>query len=640
MNVLAWTKQVRDLHRLYAAKQNSFWKAKVKDSHSNPKKLWKTLSHVLCQDQSRKTIPSDSEVNAENFLKAFEAKVESVRASTSSVPPPVFQGDGCSPIFDQFVDIDADEAVKLVRGAANKNCELDPVPTWIIEEFVEDLAPFIAHLINASTRTGSFPSDQKCAMVTPILKKISLDPWDLSNYRPVSNLSFISKILERSVYTQLNGYLHAHNLLPAKQSAYRKFHSTETTLIDILCDVHSAVDAGQLTLLALLDQSAAFDVIDHQILFERLRHSFGLSGKALEWIRSYLTDRSFYVKFNGISFSISSLICGVPQGSVLGPLLFILYTAELISLVEKHGFNAHTYADDLQIYGHTNTDQAPYLVQRLSNCIDAVKDWMAKNRLRLNPARTELIWLGSSFHLQHAPITKEPLLISGTSILPSKQVRNLGVILECDLSMTAHVNKLLGTCFYHIRQLRLVRRSLDEDAAHALVRALIHSRLDYCNGVLANLTMEKFGRLQSVLKAAARLIFKFPGRTSDTELIRSRLHWLSYPDRITYKLCVLAYKCEHGAAPVYLSRRLVPTSVIPGRAKLRSASSGLLIVPYVPSKTIGSNRSFSYCAPVAWNRLHILSDGLTDPQISLASFKKQLKTFLFKNGDVLLHSSK
>ena len=252
----------------------------------------------------------------------------------------------------------------------------------------------------------------------------------------------------------------------------------------------------------------------------------------------------------------------------------------------------------------------------------------------------ELIWLGSSYHLQHAPITKEPLLISGTSILPSKQVRNLGVTLEWDLSMMAHVNKLLGTCFYHIRQLRLVRRSLDEDAAHALVRALIHSRLDYCNGVLANLTMEKFGRLQSVLKAAARLIFKFPGRTSVSELIRSRLHWLSYPDRVTYKLCVLSYKCQHGSAPVYLSRRLVPTSVIPGRAKLRSASSGLLIVPYVPSKTIGSNRSFSYCAPVAWNRLHIQSDGLTDPHISLASFKKQLKTFLFKNGDVLLHPSK
>ena len=154
---------------------------------------------------------------------------------------------------------------------------------------------------------------------------------------------------------------------------------------------------------------------------------------------------------------------------------------------------------------------------------------MVKNRLRLNPAKNELIWLGSLYHLQHAQITKEPLLISGTSILPSKQVRNLEVILECDLSVTAHVNKLLSTCFYHIRHLCLVRRLLGEDAAHALVRALIHSHLDYCNGVLASLTMEKFGRMQSVLKAAAHLIFKFPGLTSISELIRSRLHWLNYP---------------------------------------------------------------------------------------------------------------
>ena len=144
--------------------------------------------------------------------------------------------------------------------------------------------------------------------------------------------------------------------------------------------------------------------------------------------------------------------------------------------------------------------------------------------------------------------------------------------------------------------------------------------------------MEKCRRLQSVLKAAARLIFKFPGRTSVSELIRSRLHWLNYPDRVKYKLCVLSYKCLHGAAPVYLSPRLVPTSVIPGRTKLRSASSGLLIVPCVPSKTIGSNRSFSYCAPVAWNRLHILSDGLSDPHISLASFKNNLKPFCLKIG--------
>ena len=144
---------------------------------------------------------------------------------------------------------------------------------------------------------------------------------------------------------------------------------------------------------------------------------------------------------------------------------------------------------------------------------------MERNRLRLNPAKTEVIWLGSTYHLQHAPITKEPLLIAGSSIIASKHVRNLGVIFDGDLSMTVHVNKLLSACFYHIRQLRLVCRSLDIDATHALVRALIHSRLDYCNGVLAHLSIEKYKRLQSVLKAAARLIFQMPGRASVTDLI-------------------------------------------------------------------------------------------------------------------------
>ena len=155
--------------------------------------------------------------------------------------------------------------------------------------------------------------------------------------------------------------------------------------------------------------------------------------------------------------------------------------------------------------------------------------------------------------------------------------------------------------------------------------------------MLAHLSVEKCKRLQSVLKAAARLIFQLPGRASETDLIRSKLHWLSFPERVTYKLCVLSYKCLHAMAPEYLSRHLVSTSTVPGRTRLRSATAGLLVVPFVPSKTIGSNRSFAYCAPVAWNHLHKLSPGLCDPTVSLATFKKHLKTFLYVNSDVLLN---
>ena len=178
---------------------------------------------------------------------------------------------------------------------------------------------------------------------------------------------------------------------------------------------------------------------------------------------------------------------------MLGPLLYILYTADLTRSVDKHGLKAHSYADDLQIYSHVDTAQTSSLVLRLSSCVEDVKNWMAQNRLRLNPAKTELIWLGSPRRLQLCPMT--PLLIAGAAIQPSSHVRNLGVILDSDLSMTTHINKLAAVCFFHIRQLRLIRRSLDIDAAHALVRALIHSRLDYCNGVLAGLSLEKYRRL-------------------------------------------------------------------------------------------------------------------------------------------------
>ena len=172
---------------------------------------------------------------------------------------------------------------------------------------------------------------------------------------------------------QMSNYLQDNGLLPEKQSAYRKFHSTETALLDIMSDVHSAADGGQVTLLALLDQSAAFDVIDHGILLDRLHHTFGFSGTALSWISSYLSGRSQYVYFNGESSTVTLVKCGVPQGSLLGPLYFVLYTAEITSMVEGYGLKAHSYADDLQIYSHVIPSDAQSLVLRISSCVEAIK---------------------------------------------------------------------------------------------------------------------------------------------------------------------------------------------------------------------------------------------------------------------------
>ena len=332
----------------------------------------------------------------------------------------------------------------------------------------------------------------------------------------------------------------------------------------------------------------------------------------------------FQFKFGFMSASHSTRLYGVPQGSVLGPLLFVLFTADITSMVEGYGLKAHSYADDLQIYSHVDPSDAQSLVLQISSCVESIQQWMAQNRLKLNPTKTEFIWLGSPRRIQQC--STAPLLIAGALIQPSSHVRDLWVIFDSDLSMSTHVNKLISVCFFHLRQLRLIRRSLDVEAAHALVRALIHSRLDYWNGVLAGLPVERLRRLQSVMKASARLVLRLPSHASVTEQMHRQLHWLDIPQWITYKLCVQTFKCLHNLAPGYLSRHCTSVASLPGRAHLRSATSGQLVVPSTRTMTLG-NRGFHVSGPVSWNNL---TSQLHDRTISLASFKKLLKTFLFR----------
>ena len=198
-------------------------------------------------------------------------------------------------------------------------------------------------------------------------------------------------------------------------------------------------------------------------------------------------------------------------------------------------------------------------------------------------------------------------------------------MVDNELSLTAHINQLTRSCYYYIRQLRSIRRSLTTDSALALVLALIHSRLDYCNGVLAGLPVHQINQLQSVQCAAARLVLRLPARSSLSNLMTSELHWLPYPQRITFKLCILAYKCNHGMAPSYLSDLCVRLANVPGRSNLRSASNGDLLIPRINKGRMGA-RGFSYACPTAWNSLN---DYLKNDTLTFGAFKKQLKTYLF-----------
>ena len=376
-----------------------------------------------------------------------------------------------------------------------------------------------------------------------------------------------------------------------------------------------------MTLLGLLDLSAAFDCVDQDILIRRLQLSFGIDGTALAWIASFLCDRTQQVSYNGRLSAVLSLIYGVPQGSSLGPLLFLLYTTDVFDVIADCGLVGHSYADDTQIYVSIPAADASAAVQRLSVCVARVEQWMGMNRLKMNQDKTQIMWIGTRQQLAKLNVTE--LTLPSAVVRLSETVSDLGVIIDRQLTMADHVASVCRSCFFQLRQLRVVKQSLTSDATKTLVHAFISSRLDYCNVLLAGAADGVLRRLQTVQNAAARLVTGTRKFDRITPVLRD-LHWLPVRERITFRTVIMVYKCLHGLAPPYLSVFCQPVSTVPGRRQLRSADSGMLVVPR--TKTSIGGRSFSVIGPETWNRLPA---DLRLCELTVATFAKRLKSYLF-----------
>ena len=250
--------------------------------------------------------------------------------------------------FESFLHVSSGEVHKIIKASKSKTCTLDPLPTWLLKICIEDVLPALTEIVNKSLEGSVVTENMKQAIITPLLKKPGLDPI-LKNYRPVSNLSFLSKVVERIVAKQLLNHIYENKCHEILQSAYKTNHSTETALLRVKNDIVIAMDGQKVVLLILLDLSAAFDTVDHEILLNCMSSRFGIKGKVLEWFRSYLSNRGQAVMVNGALGNSQTLKYGVPQGSVLGPILFTLYTAPLADVVRQHNVQFHFYADDTQL---------------------------------------------------------------------------------------------------------------------------------------------------------------------------------------------------------------------------------------------------------------------------------------------------
>ena len=523
---------------------------------------------------------------------------------------------------------DSTELIKLISTLPNKTSPLDPIPISLLKHHSLTLAPILVKIVNKSFQDGSFPTIYKTAQILPLLKKPTLNSDEPSNYRPISNLSTFSKLIERLVIFRIRNQLILNPNFSTFQSAYRSSHSTETALLHITDDIYNECSNHNAVIMTSLDLSAAFDTIDHNILLNRLQTEFGFEGSALDWVASYLQGRMQYVKLDRHSSSHIEVNTGVPQGSVLGPILFTTYISPIDNIAKQYDTFFHRYADDTHLHISLSPSNPISNTDNFINCINSIHSWFTLNFLQLNPDKCEnlLICTKQQYHkFNHI----SSINVAG-SILPIKNsLKLLGVTFDRHLTFDIHVSNIIKSCNYHIRAISHIRHFLTTDITSTLARCLILSKIDYCNSLLYLASCSSRSRLQSIQNKTARLVFGLNtspksvynwANCPHSSTLLKDLHWLPLNSRITYKIALLTFKILNSHSPIYLNNLI---SCHNHNKNLRASSSCFLNIPLAKSKF--ASRGFLHAAPHVWNSL--------SPELrncsSLHKFKRLLKTFLF-----------
>ena len=606
--------------KLAKSKKRLYFKEHFSKYSNSQKALFKFVDVFLDNTDSSRTLPptEDIQQTVHQFNSFFTDKIDKIRESFPEATNPtltnLFQG---TKLFD-FAPTTIEELSDILKKIEVKSCDLDPVPACLMKENLDTFLPILVDLVNISLSSGSMDG-LKSANLAPLLKGKSLDSAVFKNYRPVSNLAFVGKLIEKVVQVRLEEHMTKNDLNISVQSAYKKHHSTETLLVRIVNDLLIAADENKSTVVLLLDLSAAFDTVDHQKLLSILYNEIGVCGNALKWFKSYLTGRCQRVKIH-LGFESAEIIIrfGVPQGSVLGPILFNIYIRSLYGTLSSLKFNIHGFADDHQVYKAFNPEtEYQIMVDEVPKCFNAITQWMMQHFLQLNPGKTEIIVFGS-------PSSLSKLKINGVFIAADicvrlvSTVKNLGFHLDSSLEFAHQVRKLKSSCFHKLRNIGKMKPFLEIKQMQQLVQAVVLSSLDYCNALYFGCNTSVVKQLQVIQNRACATIFGLKKSEPKSDRMKS-LHWLKIKERIEYKILLLTFKALNGSAPAYL-QELVQYNHLSGS---RSPSLKTHI-----SRTSLGDRAFISCAAKLWN--NVPDDIKSSPSINC--FKRSLKTYLFKKS--------
>ena len=381
----------------------------------------------------------------------------------------------------------------LNEMSSSKAVGQDGVPILALRKCFAVLGPHLLHLVNTSITTCVFPSEWKVAVVVPLHKSGSRDSPE--NFRPVSILSVLSKLCEKVVCKQLSEHLNSQNLLAPSQYAYRPCHSTEDAVTDAVEWMTRQIDAGHVVAVTSVDLSKAFDSVDHEVLLSKLQW-YGVDPR---WFRSYLLDKKQKVKGGSLSLPLSH---GVPQGSLVGPILFSIFTNDLSTYL-PHG-RLVSYADDTQLLDSALPEHLPLLKSRQEETIRAVQSYFTENSLKMNPAKTNLLLVGTSQSLKKA--SSFQLDIDNHTLRPLPAVKVLGVTLDSALSWENHISCVVKKCNSILFCICKIRHHLTPDTRKLIIETHVFPLILYCLSVWGEAAACHLNRVQKVINLAARVV--------------------------------------------------------------------------------------------------------------------------------------
>ena len=621
-----WKRQKNDINRsnfvhsraavneLSKVKRREYYQMQIQSSDNSQRELFKICNSLLdTKKQSLVPYTENYNVLANNFNDFFISKIEKIRNDLSVCNNAITSGniDPNVHTFSTFSVVNTEDLLKVIKSCKIKTASNDPIPAFLLKSSVELILPSLVHLVNTSLQLGSMDG-LKESIVTPILKKAGLDQNTLSNYRPVCAGLYLDKLIQKSAFDQLNDHMGLNNLHIPFQSGYKRDHGCETVLLKIVDDILLILDSKSCCVLLLLDLSAAFDTVDHEKLLSILYNEIGLRGTVLNWFRSFLSNRMQSTSVKGSRSNSSHMKYGVPQGSVLGPVLFNIYIRNFIQLLRKAGFVVHGYADDHQaLTGFRIEFQFQTLAYSLPRCLNLITDWMTSHFLKLNAGKSNLL-VFSPKNLKDKIFFDRVYLGNNIFIPVSLDAMNLGVKLDSELSFSKHIGMILSQSYRMISSIGRIKSYLTVNDLRCLVQCVIVSKIDNCNSLFYGINEYEIAKLQKLQNSCARLIYNRK-RSDHVSDLFVELHWLPVKQRILFKILLFVYKIFLNACPVYMKDCLTVIDY----------NNRILKVNRV--NTAYGERAFSNCAPKLWNALpeYIRKSN------TIKFFKGQLKHYFF-----------